>query len=159
MKDDGLTTRKLLATLVTLLVVCVGTGCSTCSVTQGPPVTLPKPDAAADVVVRAYLAAVAARDDEAVRLLSAPAHYRRVHSWPDDPLDTWADVQVSEVGEPTPDEYGPGGHRQVRSVAVVIEVRRCDEDPPNDDRHWPHMFLTGRQSDDAPWKVIGFGAG
>ncbi|MGW2221067.1 hypothetical protein ACWCSD_39300 [Nonomuraea sp. NPDC001684] len=106
-----MTTRKLLAMLAALLLVCCGAGCSTCSVAQGPPVTMPKRDAAAD------------------------------------------------VGEPTPDEYGPGGYRQVRSVAVVLEVRRCDEDPPNDDRHWPHRFLTGRQSDDAPWKVIGFGAG
>ncbi|MER6508354.1 hypothetical protein ABT158_16145 [Nonomuraea sp. NPDC001636] len=96
-----MTTRKLLAALAALLLVCCGAGCSTCSVTQGPPVTMPKRDAAADVVVRAYLAA----------------------------------------------------------IAVDIEVRRCDEEPPDDDRHWPYLFLTGRQSDDAPWKVIGYGAG
>ncbi|MGW4409447.1 hypothetical protein ACWEJ6_35830 [Nonomuraea sp. NPDC004702] len=74
-----MTTRKLLATLAALLLVCCGAGCSTCSVAQGPPVTMPKRDAAADVVVRAYLAAIAARDDEAVRLLPAPARYPSRH--------------------------------------------------------------------------------
>ncbi|MEV0232048.1 hypothetical protein [Nonomuraea sp. NPDC050786] len=145
------------ATLLTLLFVNFGSGCATCAVSQGPPVVLPKPGASADAVVRAYLAAVQARDHDAVRALSAPSYYERVHHWPTDPIGTWADVKISEVGEPTPDEYGPGGYRQVRRVYVDIEVRRCNEEPPDDDRHFPYTFLVGRQSDDAPWRVIDFG--
>lgn len=72
-------------------------------------------------------------------------------------MDTWANVKVSEVGDSRSDVYGPGGYRQVRRVDVDIEVRRCNEEPPNDDQHYPYTFLTGRQSDDAPWKIIDFG--
>lgn len=66
-------------------------------------------------------------------------------------------MKVSYVGEPTPDTYGPGGYRHVQRVYVGIVVRRCDEEPPNDDRHFPYSFLVGRQSGDSPWKVIDFG--
>ncbi|MFI7708613.1 hypothetical protein [Nonomuraea sp. NPDC049480] len=118
---------------------------------------LPKSDATADTVVRAYLAAIEARDAEAVRTLSAPSYYSRVHRWPDDPIDTWRSVKVSEVSKPNPDTYGPGGYRQVQNVYVDIEVRRCNEEPPNDDTHYPYTFLVGRQSDDTSWKIIDFG--
>jgi hypothetical protein len=140
-----------------LVFVNLGSGCSTCAVSQGPPVVRPKSGAAADVVVRAYLAAIEARDAEAVRALSAPAYYERVHSWPTDPIATWASLKVFEVGKPDPDEYGPGDYRQVRRVYVNVEVRRCNEEPPNDDRHFPYTFLVGRQSDDEPWKIIDHG--
>ncbi|MFB4277874.1 MULTISPECIES: hypothetical protein [unclassified Nonomuraea] len=149
----------MLATLATLFWMCCGGGCATCAVSQGSPVTIPKPDSPADVVVRAYLAAIAARDAEAARTLSEPSYYRRVHGWlnDEDPMDTWTSVKVSEVSGPVPDVYGRGGYRQVQRVYVRIEVRRCNEDPPNDDPHYPYSFMTGRQSNDAPWKIIDFG--
>ncbi|KAB8196036.1 hypothetical protein FH608_011260 [Nonomuraea phyllanthi] len=149
--------RSIAVALVTLFIVNFDSGCATCTVTQGPPVILPKPNATADVVVRAYLNAIEARDTDAVRSLSSSSYYERVHSWPDDPIDTWTNIKVSEVSEPNPDTYGPGGYRKVQRVYVGIEVRRCDEEPPNDDRHFPYSFLVGRQSDDAPWKIIDFG--
>lgn len=148
---------RVAAALALLSFVHLGSGCAACTVSQGPPVTMPKSDAAADVVVRAYLAAVGARDADAARALSAPAYYERVHRWSMDPIDTWTSLKVSRVDEPEPDTYGPGGYRQVRRVFVDIEVHRCNEEPPDDDPHFPYTFLVGRQSDDAPWKVIDFG--
>ncbi|MDA0640965.1 hypothetical protein [Nonomuraea ferruginea] len=118
---------------------------------------LPEDGAPADVVVRTYLNAVEARDDEAVRSLSAPPYYERVHGWFNNPINAWASVKVFEVSEPHADEYGPGGYRQVQRVYVDIEVKRCNEEPPNDDRNYPYSFLVGRQSEAASWKISDFG--
>ncbi|MEU7828720.1 MULTISPECIES: hypothetical protein [unclassified Nonomuraea] len=132
-------------------------GCSACDVSHGPAVVLPKANAAADVVVRAYLAAISARDDKAVIALSAPEFYESIHRWPNDPVDTWANVQVADVGKPKPDTSERDDYRQVQVVDVDIEVRRCDEEPPDDDPHYPYTFMVGRQSGADPWKIISFG--
>ncbi|MFI7533690.1 hypothetical protein [Streptosporangium sp. NPDC049376] len=148
--------RAVLALTILFLLV-NGRSCAACDVSQGPPVTMPKDDATADVVVRAYLAAVAARDSNVARALSTPSYHRRFHGWLNDPINTWADVKVSKVGRPISDTYGPGGYRQVQRVHVDVEIRRCSEEPPDDDRHYPYSFLVGRQADDAPWRILEFG--
>ncbi len=43
------------------------------------------------------------------------------------------------AGAPAPDEYGPGGYRQVQGVFVTVDVRHRNEEPPNDD----HMGALG----------------
>ncbi|GAA1713321.1 hypothetical protein ACBR40_25815 [Nonomuraea sp. AD125B] len=133
------------------------TGCAACTVVKGPPVSPPAAGAPADAVVRAYLAGIRARDAEVVRAVTAPSFHQRYHDYWSDPIRSWIDVRVSEVGAPAPDTYGPGGYRQVRRVFVTVDVRRCDEEPPNDDPHYPYTFLLGRQSDAAPWKIIDMG--
>ncbi|MFC4535627.1 hypothetical protein [Sphaerisporangium dianthi] len=133
-------------------------GCSSCRLPAGPPITVPPVNATPEAVVKAYLAAVIARDTKAARTLTTPKYWEVTASSPDGGLNNWITIQDVDTGAPIPDTYEAESYRQVNRVYVDFTLRQCEEMTWQNGRIvWSYLLV--RNADAERWRIASGGLG
>ncbi|GAA3509928.1 hypothetical protein FHR32_001979 [Streptosporangium album] len=121
---------------------------------QRSAVATPPPDATPEQVVTAYLQAVAARDDDTARALSAPSFLAR-HG--DRGIGcSYRRLDLIWVGEPRTDSSAYA--RLVSAVPTRYKVD-LEEEGPEMDGERRYDFLVGRNAPSERWRIIDYGNG
>ena len=146
------------AALITAVALLLSAACSNCHKPTGPPVAVPSKSATPVAVVRAYLKAAIARDEDTVRTLTTPKYWKDETSAPDGPLNNWISVEDLRVSEPIPDTYQGETYRQVKRVVIDFTLRQCEPFTFHDGSN-VGSFLLVRNKDSERWRIASGGLG